>query len=347
MIGRRRLFSNLNTQSLQAGDYYFYSVPLDYIIPVKKKEWSIELYPATKYLPIGIVAIPPSHNIYGDNKGAIVSIASMDYSTPIEGSSANKAMYIGQYKVNTGLTQYGGFPITNNDSSSTLTGFDPGDTTLLACQYMDSETTKISCLHDTNAFYSYSPGLSLAPSPYLTNGMRNPKYYQTTSPSQSTNFLSDYSGYENTLRLIELATSQDNWQQGNTITNNMDSGYSPAACCCYKFCTAGTQAGEWYLPSMGELGYIIARAEVINDSIQTMINNYAYKGMNDGVGVTMTTSYALWSSTACKSGYVGAGIDLTGLHTASYAFSTDYAAVRALRKIESLDFPDFFCIYKF
>lgn len=333
MIGRRRLFSNLNTQSLQVGDYYFYSVTLDSIIPVKKEEWSIGLYPAAEYMPIGVVAIPPSHNIYGNNKGAIISIKSMDYSSPNEGSSTNRTMYIGQYGVNTGLTQYVGFPITSNDSSSTLTGFDTGYTTLLACQYMDSSATKKSCLHDTNAFYSYSSEFNLAPSPYLTNGMRNSKYYQTTSPSQSTNYLSDYSGYENTQRLIELATSQSEWQSSSTIINNRNSGYSPAACCCYKFRTAGTQGGEWYLPSMGELGYIIARAEVINDSIQTMINNYANKGMNDEVGVTMSTSYALWSSTAKTSGHVNTGIDLTGLTAASYAHSSTYAAVRALRKI--------------
>lgn len=333
MIGRRRLFSNLNTQSLQAGDYYFYSVTLDSIIPVKKEEWSIGLYPATEYMPIGVVAIPPSHNIYGNNKGAIVSIKSMDYSSPNEGSSTNRPMYIGQYRVNSGLTQYTGFPTINNDSSGTITGFDTGHITLLACQYMDSSSTKESCLHDTNSFYSYSPGFYLGPSPYLTSGMRNPKYYQTTSPSQSTNYLSDYSGYENTQRLIELATSQSEWQSSSTITNNMSSGYSPAACCCYKFRTAGTQGGEWYLPSMGELGYIIARAQVINDSIQTMVTNYANKGMNDEVGVTMSTSYALWSSTAKTSGYVSTGVDLTGLTNSLYAHSTDYATVRALRKI--------------
>ena len=59
-----------------------------------------------------------------------------------------------------------------------------------------------------------------APSPYLTNGSRNPAYYQTISPSSTANRLADFNGKQNTQVICNLATAQPDWKTANTIENN-------------------------------------------------------------------------------------------------------------------------------
>lgn len=48
----------------------------------------------------------------------------------------------------------------------------------------------------------------------------------------------------------------------------------PAASCCEMFYTEGTSQGDWYLPSCGELGYIMPRFNKIQEAIQKMITAY-------------------------------------------------------------------------
>lgn len=84
------------------------------------------------------------------------------------------------------------------------------------------------------------------------------------------NALSDFAGKSNTEFLCSKATGQENWRTDDTITNEIMTGYHPAACACWRFHTVGTSQGDWYLPACGELGYCCVRYKLINKTIAAL-----------------------------------------------------------------------------
>lgn len=115
----------------------------------------------------------------------------------------------------------------------------------------------------------------------------------------------------------------------NEIENLSDEGYYPAACCCYRFHTAGTHVGEWYLPAAGEMGYIINRVVTINSSIEKIIKFYGdiFSGVD--------TTYMYWTSCVCQNNPVSfrfGGNHDTVFLTGVYSESTN-SRVRAMIKL--------------
>lgn len=89
-------------------------------------------------------------------------------------------------------------------------------------------------------------------------------------------------GKWNTKRCVEKATNQD--PDINAIVRNYKSeGYCAPACCCIRYKTLGTNAGDWYLPSIGELYQIYANKTIINEKRIALVG----EGFND---------YYYWSS---------------------------------------------------
>lgn len=218
----------------------------------------------------------------------------MNCSTPATGGTSEQSMYWGVYGTDiSSLPNLNQAPIVGSGSnvgnaSSTVTGQD-------SYLYLPSDKfSAVRCPHDTDAYYySSSSSYDQAPSPYLTDGSRNPAYYQTTSPSSSNNCLADFDGRENTNKIIIQRGSKDysSWRPGTSS----ESDY-PAASCCDMFYTDGTQQGDWYLPAMGELGYIMPPFNRINEAITKMQNAYG-----SSVGVTLNTNNYYWSSSEYSS----------------------------------------------
>ena len=77
-----------------------------------------------------------------------------------------------------------------------------------------------------------------------------------------TNSTAYIGGKWNTQQCLSKATNQDVICDG--VTNNYNTGYSPAACCCVAYSTPGTKSGDWYLPMPGELYQIYANIDAIN-----------------------------------------------------------------------------------
>lgn len=216
------------------------------------------------WVPIGIVVVPGTHNVYGDGSCGVMSLKGMSCNTPDSGSTSLLSIYWGQDGTDiSALSNLTQVPVGNTEDGIP-TGINQSVDIYLPSDKFSSNPYQ--CLHDTDSYYSTS--YSQIPSPYLTDGSRNPGYYQTTPPSSSNNALADFDGRGNSEILCDLATAQSDWKTASTITNNGGIGYSPAACCCWRFHTEGTQQGDWYLPAIGELGYIMPPFNKINETIK-------------------------------------------------------------------------------
>ena len=216
--------------------------------------------------PIGVVVIPASHNVYGTGECAIISLNAMSYSTPDTGGKSEQSMYWGSYGVDVSeLSNLNKVNIIGVASAQTDT------ITNTSYAYLPSDTfTGSTCVKDENAKY-YNTSSNAIPSPYLTDGSRNPQYYDTSV--SNLNALADFNGVENTEILIGLASGQTGWETSETITNSYSGGCFPAACCCWRYSTEGTSQGDWYLPACGELGYVCARRGAINAALTYVIEN--------------------------------------------------------------------------
>lgn len=303
MISKRRLLNSvtvdsggINPATAVAGDICFHDAQEDEIIIVAQTEWNIEDYPTTRYYPIGVVVVPGSHNVYGDGSCGVMSLKPMNCDTPSTGSTSEQFMYWGVYETDIlALPNLKQIPIVGSGSdvgnaSSTVT-----DETYIANLPSD-KFSAVQCPHDTDAYYySSSSSYDQIPSPYLTDSSRNPAYYQTTSPSSSNNCLADFDGRGNTDKITVQRGNKDysSWKPGSST----EADY-PAASCCDMFYTEGTQQGDWYLPAIGELGYIMPPFNRINEAITKMRNAYG-----SSVGVELSTSDSHWSSTEWSSNF--------------------------------------------
>lgn len=261
------------------------------------------------YTPIGVEVIPAEHDVYGTGQAGVMSLAEMDSSTPDVGSSERKTLYWGGFNVDTSLPNYNNINLV--------------DGTVATIAYLPSDKlTGTTSLDGVSKYYTAS---SNAPSPYNADGSRNEAYY--TTAYSAVNALSDFDGVSDTKVLTDLATSQSDWKTATTIYNNSGAGYYPAACCCWRFHTTGTDQGQWYLPACGELGYVINRISAINTTINKVLSVYS-----SVVGIGVNTGDDYWSSQEYSNGRA-CRLGMNYGDVGNYSKSTGRFYVRAFLRV--------------
>lgn len=294
MSARRRLLLGssevedvrIEVKDTLVGDVVFYNPKEDGLVIRRERE-----YWRRKEVPVGVVVIPGSHNIYGNGGCGVMALMAASTFSPDMGSTSYQLIYWGQYdndiselKNYRGMTVYGNYDQWSAAKYRGGYAYLPSDLSYFRHKNQLTES-------DQNCGYYYNDDNYHAPSPYLNDGSRNPDYYNTTN---ILNVLSDFKGKENTTILIAKAIAQSDWKTSPSITNEPGLGYSPAACCCWRYHTEGTKQGDWYLPAIGELGYVCVRYKKINDTISALRSYF-------GKIFCMLTDYPFWSSSEYSS----------------------------------------------
>lgn len=275
----------------------------------------VKLYPdqiteaVPTYTPIGVEVIPAEHDVYGTGQAGIMSLAEMNCDTPDIGSSERQRMCWGANGP-TSLSNYNKVNLV--DGTIELYGYLPSD------QY-----TGATSLDGVSKYYDYAT--NNAPSPFNADGSRNEAYY--TTAYSTANALSDFDGVGNTAVLTELATAQSDWKTASTITETSNAGHYPAACCCWRFHTAGTEQGQWYFPACGEFGYVINRMSAINETINKVLSVYSV------VAVTvLTTDNDAYSVSSSYGNYYARFLSM-GRGIVNYSGRGDDRYVRAFLRL--------------
>ena len=258
------------------------------------------------------------------NQCGIISLVNMDASNPENGAANNSYpnLFIGQSKTSgsSNIFQDDLFTIPDNlgryDSIDNLHIYNgvvlvtayPSEFKELSVPYAKSMGLPAQkTLGGTATLFSSN---NWCPSPYSdstynTGGFNSIYAYDNGiydgDGNSRNNGLSDFRGIVNTKIWTDAATAED-WKNLPTLTNkgNPSTGYSPAACCCARYHTIGTKAfkdctieelrkgtGFWYMPSLGELGYIAPKYMDINNKINLL--NFFYD--TGTVFKTNTTHY--------------------------------------------------------
>lgn len=241
-----------------------------------------EDYTSTMGTPIGVVVIPQSH--MEDGKCRVMSLANMSYKTPetgtLVGTSNSDAQTEGA-DLMWGVYNNDIAELTNYDKVVTVNGATTADYGYLPSDWwvgksevvtpddgtyvftpivneVDTETAWYGSEADEN--WETLTDINMCPSPYLSDGSKNPLYLTTGQA------LCDMDGKSNTNILVNLSTIKT---QTSGEFSNVETNY-PAAMACHMYHTLGTNQGDWYLPAMDELGYLYARAKKINETLTSL-----------------------------------------------------------------------------
>ena len=222
----------------------------------KVKTTSLSSWNTSLGTPVGVVVVPTG--FAPDGKARIVSLLYV-HEDGIT-STSYTAITWGSISTDTSLTNYKNVPTTDNNGSTSTGSSDygrlPSDNFTGATSFVDPKA-------------KYSQTSNLIPSPYLGDDKTlNPEYCKAISGYN--NALSDFNGLSNTETLVGLGT-----------------GYT-AANAAYKY-NDGASNLQWYLPAMGELGYLMPRFKEINKTITAL------------GGVAIDIYNYIWSSSECSS----------------------------------------------
>ena len=305
------------------------------------------------FTPIGVVVIPKSHT--ADGKGRMISLDFMSVADPDNGTSVydfNTAsesdlnIYWGDRNVDTDIPNLPlpcigvSNDIANLPSQQTLVetvdfGLIAENISVVADGSETGVTTETKCVYgknpyDTETQWGYltvggtdNPNAPLIPSPYLSNGSINPIFRSEGTVGAA------LSGREYTDILLNLSTAQADWKTAETITNSYNSNYYPAACTTWRYSTVGTSQGDWYLPSIGELLYVPARAKQIQEALDAIGNVLKFNGEESMVGASFRDMSFLfaWSSSEFSGSY--APVVATDVGGAGYGGKSSYLPVVA------------------
>ena len=249
-----------------AGDVCFYDTVNNEFLFIRG--WVNQIvFPKNNYEPIGIVVIPGSHSneIYGENTCAIISLVDMSASNPTNGTTAAEGLCFAKSGDIGNLNNFNVVIVEDGNGGLKTNGFG----------YLSKNG-------------EYASTTLRIPDPYLSDGSRNPDYYNTTISKY--NCMSDFGGRKNSNAVLTTRGAKDysTWKPGATTGSDY-----PAVSCCDMYFTEGTSQTDWYLPASGEWGYVMSKWDIIRKSISMLNANYGniYKQLEDNASYWTTSEH--------------------------------------------------------
>ena len=226
-------------------------------------------------IPIGVVVIPRKYAT--DGKLRIMSLVEMSYLTPETGCKPTNTGEFGS-SIYWGGNNVDIESLTNYQSVATKGGY----IMEMAYYYWEDGHTASSATDNNTMPSLFNQDGSLNPDLDTTTTILN-NYPQVLSEGMV--------GQHNTEEIIKLQTVD--WS-GETLTNSTEAGNYPAACACKRFHTDGTNAGDWYLPSMYELLFVASKTDTIQTTLETL---------GDNANKMILNQAPYWTSTEYSSTY--------------------------------------------
>ena len=245
-----------------AGDVLFYDsqsgshgiIPYDSVDVVK--------YPSSRYIPVAVVVVPSAHDAYGTGEVGCVGLRALDGTSEGGHDSRYASARWGDDTINiSGIVDKEGIPVIGRNSSfisfSYCSGISNGFSIPAQSQYGSENEYGLDPGTYLNSLWNY-----WAPSPYSTSGVngKNDIYFNTSRTECGDNLLADMGGKENTQAV--LRTSVPNGSLFDRLRKFNPSGL-------------GTTSSDWYIPSLGECGYISARVDDIKNSVSLLNSLYS------------------------------------------------------------------------
>lgn len=249
-------------------------------------------YPGDAYwTPDAVVVVPYSHT--GDGTVRAMGLEYANLTTPSLGGVASNITWGASVDI-AGIKNYTtGIKFSNyNDQTSSFGTF--GSVYLPSDSFTDSVSGDKVNLYDTETGYKANIEPHYAPSPYNEDGSKNDAYHSLGAfASVTNNFLKDMDGKGNTLKILRSLNQDQECLNHTLYANTLDNAQTdttygnlfPAACACARYGNSilkpcnidstktleeniAANAMPWYLPSCGEVGYIIARWERIQYALE-------------------------------------------------------------------------------
>ena len=225
-----------------------------------------------------IVVVPYSHT--GDGTVRAMGLKYASLTTPSTGGNEDNIVW-GAYRAIEELQDYSGCINFSNYEDQTFSSYGISTNVNLPS---DSFSGKKVNPYDTETVYPEMTS-NYAPSPYKEDGSKNDAYH---SLDVTENGLKDMDGKDNTLKILRnlnpdyLSQTLYAGTLANAQTHPTYGNLFPAACACARYSSVlkpcsfdPTKTLEenittmpWYLPSCGEIGYIMARKARIDYAIK-------------------------------------------------------------------------------
>lgn len=307
---------------------------------------SIKCINPDKYTPIGLVVIPQSHT--DNNTVRIMSLKFMSPSHPDDGNTVSSYFRYSQTEEDptSSLPHLNQTPyiwnsvetISGCTEEQKLLGFTDIANRHIPSDKSGSENYKYP--YDSISYYcSYLDEYEALPSPYLEDGSKNSIYHSTANTG---NALADMDGKGNTEKLLETDNSYStDWQTAESIGNEDNiKYYHPAAQCCWRYHTIGTNQGDWYIPSAGEMGYYLSRIialrktiEIIKDDDRFEVASIIFNGPFDKNGRIMTSTLYGVSSDSSNICYISCETATSARHFNKHSRTSGIEGVKAFCQI--------------
>ena len=270
---------------------YIDSLPLNVVFHHKKTTnilYTKELYDGIEenYSPIGIEVIPSTHDVYGNFMSGVASLEVLQGCFDDNDNEWGWATQRNQVGYNTNM----------NASTTSFSGSN-GDVFLPTNANEMLETYPGQCKEAVveGEYYLIDSSNRYAPSPYDQNGNQNPLYIKNAN--------------SNCLQYFD----------GKSQTSNIYAHVGDKATAVKKtleYSTIGTKPGDWYIPSTGEFGYVVAKWQYYLDIAGILRSIYPYLNLGARTGSFFTSNY--WGFRNAATGYQMTRFSMNrGYHTKS------------------------------